>query len=92
MNGKGLEVTECNIYRLYDFDKGTASFNGTYLTVYDEEAEKLNHEFYFSAKLDKNGDLTGSCRIKHPLASRDYNGPLTLRKDYFKYRDAAKRR
>ena len=95
MNGKGLEVTECNIYRLYGFDKATATFNGTYLTVeemdYDEEAEKVNHEFYFSAQLDKNGDLTGNCRIKHPLASRNYDGPLTLRKDYFKYRDGAKR-
>ena len=89
MNGKGLEVTECNIYRLYGFDKATATFNGTYLTVdemdYDEEAGKVNHEFYFSARLDKNGDLTGNCRIKHPLASRNYDGPLTLRKDYFKY-------
>ena len=95
MNGKGLEVTECNIYRLYGFDKATASFNGTYLTIeemdYDEEAEKVNHEFYFSAQRDKNGDLTGNCRIKHPLASRNYDGPLTLRKDYFKYRDGAKR-
>lgn len=95
MNGKGLEVTECNIYRLYGFDKATASFNGTYLTVeemdYDEEAEKVNHEFYFSAQLDKNGDLTGNCRIKHPLASKNYDSPLTLRKDYFKYRDGAKR-
>ena len=95
MNGKGLEITECNIYRLYGFDKATASFNGTYLTVeemdYDEEAEKVNHEFYFSAQRDKNGDLTGNCRIKHPLASRNYDGPLTLRKGYFKYRDGAKR-
>ena len=95
MNGKGLEVTECNIYRLYGFDKATATFNGTDLTVeemdYDEEAEKVKHEFYFSAQLDKNGDLTGNCRIKHPLASRNYDGPLTLRKDYFKYRDGAKR-
>ena len=95
MNGKGLEVTECNIYRLYGFDKATATFNGTYLTVeemdFDEEAEKVNHEFYFSAQLDKNGDLTGNCRIKHPLASRNYEGPLTLCKGYFKYRDAAKR-
>ena len=89
MNGKGLEVTECNIYRLYGFDKATATFNGTYLTVeemdYDEEAEKVNYEFHFSAQLDKNGDLTGDCRINHPLASRNYDGPLTLRKDYFKY-------
>ena len=95
MNGKGLEVTECNIYRLYGFDKATASFNGTYLTVeemdYDEENEKLNQEFHLSAHLDKNGDLTGDCRISHPIASRNYDGPLTLRKDYFKYRDGAKR-
>lgn len=95
MNGKGLEVTECNIYRLYGFNKATATFKGTNLTVeemeYDEEAEKVNHEFYFCAQLDKNGDLTGNCRIKHPLASRNYDGPLTLRKDYFKYRDGAKR-
>lgn len=89
MTDKGLEVTECNIYRLYGFDKATASFNGTYLFVeemdYDEEAEKVNREFYFSAQLDKNGDLTGNCRIKHPIASSPYDGPLTLRKDYFKY-------
>ena len=95
MNGKGLEVAECNIYRLYGFDKATATFNGTYLTVdemdYDEEAEKVNHEFHFSARLNKNGDLTGNCHIKHPLASRNYDGPLTLRKEYFKYRDGAKR-
>ena len=94
MNGKGLEVTECNIYRLYGFDKATATFNGTDLSVdeleYDEEDEKLNHEFHFSAHLDKNGDLTGDCRIRHPIASRNYEGPLTLRKGYFKYRDGAK--
>ncbi len=94
MNDKGLEVTECNIYRLYGFDKATASFNGTGLSVYevdyDEEAQKVNHEFHFDAHLDKNGDLTGDCLIRHPLASRNYEGPLTLRKDYFKYRDGVK--
>ena len=94
MNGKGLEVTECNIYRLYGFEKATATFNGTDLSVdeleYDEEDENLNHEFHFSAHLDKNGDLTGDCRIRHPIASRNYEGPLTLRKGYFKYRDGAK--
>ena len=94
MTDKGLEVTECNIYRLYGFDKATATFNGTDLAVseldYDEETQELNHEFRFDAHLDKNGDLTGDCRIKHPIASRNYVGPLTLRKDYFKYRDGAK--
>ena len=75
-------------------DKATATFNGTDLSVdeleYDEEDEKLNHEFHFSAHLDKNGDLTGDCRIRHPIASRNYEGPLTLRKGYFKYRDGKK--
>ena len=94
MTDNGLEVTECNIYRMYGFDKSTASFNGTDLSVYeadyDEEAMKLNHEFHFDAHLDENGDLVGNCYIKHPLASKEYDGPLTLRKDYFKYRDGAK--
>ena len=95
MTDKGLEVTECNIYRLYGFDKTTVSFDGTNLSVYeldyDEENEELNHEFHFDAHLDKNGDLTGDCHIRHPIASRNYAGPLTLRKGYFKYRDGAKR-
>ena len=89
MTDKGLKVTECNIYRLYGFDRATASFNGTDLSVYeldyDENTQKVNHEFHFDAHLDKNGDLTGDCRIIHQLASRNYEGPLTLRKGYFKY-------
>ena len=94
MTDKGLEVTECNIYRMYGFDKATATFNGTDLTVYeqdyDEEAMIANREFHFDAHFDKNGDLTGDCYIKHPLAKEDYEGPLTLRKDYFKYSDGVK--
>lgn len=96
MTDKGLEVTECNIYRLYGFDKATASFNGTDLSVYeldyDEEAQKLNYVFHFDAHLDKNGDLTGDCLIRHPIASRNYEGPMTLRKDYFMYRDGASKK
>lgn len=89
MRDKGLEVTECNIYRMYGFDKATATFDGTDLSVneleYDEETMETKQEFFFHAHLDSHGDLTGECRIKHPLASRNYEGPLTLRKDYFKY-------
>ena len=96
MTDKGLEVTECNIYRLYGFDKATASFNGTdlsdYELDYDEEAQELNYEFHFDAHLDKNGDLTGDCLIRHPIASRNYEGPMTLRKDYFMYRDGASKK
>ena len=94
MTDNGLEVTECNIYRLYGFDKATASFNGTDLSVYeldyDEEAQEVKQEFHFDARLDRNGDLTGDCHINHPLASKNYDGPLTLRKNYFKYRDGIK--
>ena len=89
MRDKGLEVTECNIYRMYGFDKATATFDGTDLSVneleYDEETMETKQEFFFHAHLDSHGDLTGECRIKHPLASKNYEGPLTLRKDYFKY-------
>lgn len=89
MTDEGLEVSECNIYRLYGFDNATASFDGTELTVnelaYDEVAKDTTQEFYFHAHLDSNGELTGNCRIKHPAADKDYEGPLTLRKDYFKY-------
>ena len=96
MTDQGLVVTECNIYRLYGFDNTTVSFDGTDLSVYEldynEEAQEVNHEFHFDAHLDQNGDLTGDCLIKHPLASRNYQGPLTLRKDYFKYRDGIKRK
>ena len=94
MTDKGLAVTECNIYRMYGFDKATASFNGTDLLVdeleYDEETMETDHEFHLTAHLDSNGDLTGDCRIRHQLASRNYEGPLTLRKGYFKYRDGVK--
>ena len=89
MTDAGLEVTECNIYRMYGFDKATASFDGTDLSVYeldyDEEAQELTQEFHLNAHLDKNGDLTGDCLIRHPIASRNYVGPITLRKGYFKY-------
>ncbi len=87
----GLKVTECNIYRQYGFDEATVSFDGTNLTVeeidYDEEAMQLRKELYVSLHLNSQGDLTGECRIKHPQASREYGGPITLRKGYFKYRD-----
>lgn len=93
MADSGLVVTECNIYRLYGFDNATASFDGKTLSVCepgrDETSREVTREFRFDACLDSRGDLTGVCRVVHPLASGVYEGPLTLRKDYFKYRDAA---
>ena len=96
MTDEGLKVTECNIYRMYGFDHTTVTFDGTYLCVneleYDSEAMETKREFFFNAHLDSSGDLTGDCRIKHPIASRNYEGPLTLRKDYFFYRDGAQKK
>ena len=91
MTDHGLIVTECNIYRMYGFDHTTATYNGTDLSVteseYDPEAMKTIRDFGLFLHLDDHGDLTGTCRITHPLASKDYDGPITLRKDYFKYGD-----
>ena len=91
MTDEGLKVTECNIYRMYGFDHTTVTFDGTYLCVheseYDVETMKTKQEFFLNAHLVSNGDLTGDCRITHPLASKSYEGPLTLRKGYFKYHD-----
>lgn len=95
MSDHGLKVTECNIYRLYGFDNTTVTFNGEHLDVteqaYDSEKMEMVRDFNLFLHLDGHGDLTGSCRIKHPQASKDYDGTITLRKGYFKYRDGVKR-
>lgn len=95
MTHQGLKVTECNIYRMYGFDHTTATFDGTNLSVdeyeYDEEAMETRQEFHLHLHQTSQGDLTGNCQIKHPLSSEGYNGPITLRKNYFKYRDDVKR-
>ena len=89
MTDKGLEVTECNIYRMYGFDQATVTFNGTDVCVeeidYDEDEIRVKQEFHYCARLNDRGDLIGECRIKHPLAGKGYDGTLILRKDYFKY-------
>lgn len=96
MTDHGLKVTECNIYRMYGFDHTTATYNGTDLNVteyeYDSESMKTIRDFSLFLHLDDHGDLTGTCRIMHPLASKDYDGPITLRKGYFKYHDGASHR
>ena len=91
MTDHGLKAGQCDVCRMYGFDKTGVTFEGKYLSVteneYDEKAMKIVREFSLYVHLDEKGDLTGTCRIVHPLASKEYDGPITLRKGYFKYRD-----
>lgn len=95
MTDHGLKVGQCYVYRLYGFDKTAVTFDGDFLSVteyeYDDNAMKTVRNFSLYVRLNEHGDLTGTCKIIHPLASREYNGPITLRKGYFKYRDEVKR-
>ena len=94
MTDHWLKAGQCDVYRLYGFDKTGVTFDGDLLSVteyeYDDKAMKTVRDFSLYVRLNEHGDLTGTCRIKHPLASKEYNGPITLRKGYFKYRDDVK--
>ena len=91
MTDHGLKAGQCDVYRLYGFDKTGVTFDGELLSVteyeYDDKAKKTVRDFNLYVRLNEQGDLTGTCRIVHPLASKEYDGPITLRKGYFKYRD-----
>lgn len=95
MTDKGLKVKECNVYRQYGFDKTDVTFNGEQLEVTENEYDYEKHEdirdLRLFVKFNGQGDLTGSLRIKHPQASKEYDGPITLRKGYFMYRDGVKK-
>ncbi len=91
MTDHGLKAGQCDVYRMYGFDNTTVTFNGEYLSVseseYDENAKKTVRDFSLYVHLNKNGELAGTCHIVHQLASEEYDGPITLRKGYFKYRN-----
>lgn len=90
LNDNELEVTECNVYRLYGFDHACATFDGETLSVFENYSSNINASdiwLELHLKLNEVGDLTGSYRIKHPLSNGLKKGDITLRKDYFKYRD-----
>lgn len=96
MTDHGLKTEQCDVYRMYGFDNPQVTFDGEQLSLYENEIdeEKMETVRYLSLvlHLDANGDLTGDCRLKHPQGTDEYSGPVTLRKDYFKYRDEAKPR
>ena len=91
MTDNGLKAGQCDVYRMYGFDKTAVTFDGEQLSVteleYDDKAMKTVREFSLYVHLDEQGDLTGTCHIVHPQASEAYDGPITLRKGYFKYRN-----
>ena len=39
-----------------------------------------------SVSLDENGDLTGTCKLNLDEFNIFYEGPITLRKNYFRYK------
>lgn len=90
MTSHGLKCTECTIYRLDGFDHPEVTFNGTELWVNEEvPAVHPKKRLYLHLQLDQNGDLTGGCTIRHLYNGAGYEGPITLRKGYFRYRDGA---
>lgn len=91
MTDKGLKCTECYIYRAYGFENRnlSVSFNGSTLTIDDLDAMQSGYyyserQFNLDATLEPNGDLKGTLDLAHPDHDA-YEGPITLRKGYFKY-------
>ena len=95
MTDKGLKVRTCDVYRLYGFDNANVTYDGVHLNVteneYDTEKHQDIRDLSLSVSLNEQGDLEGTLHIKHPLASKEYDGPITLRKGYFMYRDGVKK-
>ena len=78
-----LKATECTIYRIH-------SFHGPLCGVYDGELHigqrPDNDAIDVNVKLNEKGDeLTGHIMLKLAAHNYSYDGPITLRKNYFKY-------
>lgn len=90
MTDKGLECTECTIYRLHSYHNVKTSFDGDYLYLEDfmEEDGKIR----LKLKIDDIGDLSGEAYIEHRYIKDIFEGTITLRKDFFYYRDMPQRK
>ena len=84
MNDGQIAVKECTIYRLTSFDNAAASYHLKTLTVEQYLAGDKN--IYLSLSPDENGDLRGTLRLNLPEYDKHYDGPITLRKGYFRYK------
>ena len=92
MTDHGLRCTECTIYRLDSFDNPEVSFDGSDLWINEVEVlANPKKQLHVHLKLDQKGDLTGSCTIRHRHNGDGYDGPITLRKGYFRYRDGVQK-
>ena len=90
MTDKGLVCTECNIYRLHSYHNVRTSFDGDYLYLEDfsEEEGKIR----LKLQLDEIGDMTGEAYIEHRYIKEVFEGTITLRKNFFYYRDMPQRK
>lgn len=93
MTEKGLECTECTIYRLHGYDHVKVNSDGTELCLngFTDDNDPSKGEIRLKLKLDDIGDLTGECYVDHRYLKEPYEGSITLRKDFFYYRDMPKR-
>lgn len=92
MTGHRLTCTECTIYRLDGFDNPEVTFNGSELWINEwDSGSHSKKKLYIHLTLDQNGDLTGGCTIRHQYNGDGYEGPITLRKGYFRYRDGVQK-
>ena len=79
-----LAVKECTIYRIASFDHATAGYHLKTLAV--EEFQDYVNNIYLSVSLNEKGDLQGTCKLNLDEYDKFYDGPITLRKNYFRYR------
>ena len=79
-----LAVKECTIYRIASFDHATAGYHMKSLTV--EEFQDYVNNIYVSLSLNEKGDLQGTCKLNLDEFNKFYDGPITLRKNYFRYK------
>lgn len=79
-----IAVKECTIYRLASFDSPSASYHLKSLSV--DQYLQGGKNIYLNVSPDEHGDLRGTLRLNLPEYDKHYDGPVTLRKGYFRYR------
>ncbi|MBO7580238.1 MAG: hypothetical protein J6T38_01775 [Bacteroidaceae bacterium] len=82
---KSLKAEECYLYRLF-------SFHGPLCGVYDGKVQigqrPDNDAIDLTLELNEKGDeLTGHIMVRLADLNYSYDGPITLRKNYFRYKD-----